>query len=80
MWNTDPRPPPDWIRDAYEVLSFHIERRRDSVTRQRGYELLLEDDAFGDDIADARYAVRYLLDHGWLYEVDDDLRVTDPER
>lgn len=80
MWDPDPRSPPDWIRHAYEVLAFHIEQRRGGVTRQRGRELLLEDDEFEADSADAKYALRYLLDHGWLYEVDDDLRVTDPER
>lgn len=81
MWNTDPRPLPDWIKHAYEVLATHIGRCREGgITRERAYELLLADAEFEDEPADATYAVRYLLTRGWLYEVDDELRVTEPER
>ena len=79
MWNNEPRPVPDWIQDGYEVLATHINRYQEGITRERAHEILLDDDDFEDEPADAKYAVRYLLNRGWLYEVDGELRITDPE-
>lgn len=79
MWNNEPRPVPDWIQDGYKVLATHIDRHQEAITRERAYEILLADGDFEDEPADAKYAVRFLLNRGWLYEVNGELRITDPE-
>lgn len=79
MWNTERRSLPAWIQDGYEILEPHIDGRQEGITRDRAYEILLADDDFEDEPADAKYAVKRLLERGWLYEVDDELRITDPE-
>jgi hypothetical protein len=30
-----------------------------------------------DELTDADYAIEYLLNYGWLYEVEDELRITE---
>lgn len=79
MWESEPRPLPDWIRRGYDVLAARVERQREDLSRDDAYELLLEHEDVASDPADAKYVVRVLLERGWLYEVDDDLRITDPE-
>ncbi|MFC7157226.1 hypothetical protein ACFQPA_17465 [Halomarina halobia] len=79
MWNPDPKSLPDWIEHAYELLAARIDGRRGGFPRERAYELLLADEGFVDEPADVRYAVDHLLNQGWLYEADGELRITDPE-
>jgi len=43
------------------------------------HDLLLAYEAFPNEAADAEYAIERLLNSGWLYEVDGELRITDPE-
>lgn len=57
MWDTDPEPLPDWIKHAYETLAAHLTRRREGISREQAYELLLSEDDFEDEPADAKYAV-----------------------
>lgn len=76
---TDPRPPlPDWIKDAYEV----IERAASGTPSELAYpEAIdqLEADAELDlERSDAEHAVERLLQRGYLYRVEEDLRITGP--
>lgn len=71
---------PDWIEIAYEILVPHITERNKTVTQDEAAGILLEET--GDELvlepADAEYAVEHLLNRGYFYEVDGELRVTDP--
>lgn len=70
MGDTDPEPLPDWIEDAYGILAAHLTKRRKGISREQACELLLAEDDLEDEPADAKYAIRYFLNHGWFYEVN----------
>ncbi|RQG90850.1 hypothetical protein [Natrarchaeobius chitinivorans] len=81
----DPRPPlPEWITDAYAVLLTHItdleaSNRDDQVpaiSRDQAVELLSASETAGLERADAAHAIARLIDRGYLYQVDTELRVT----
>jgi hypothetical protein len=80
MWSNKPRSLPDWIEDAYESLVAATAEQNVGIPREQAHEQLLADETFPDEPADAEYAIDRLLDAGWLYAVDDELRITDPER
>lgn len=79
---TDPRPPlPEWILDSYDLLCTHSHGSDDhedvqSISRERAFEVLLESDELSLESADADHAITRLLERGYFYEVDDELRVT----
>ncbi|RKD88669.1 hypothetical protein [Halopiger aswanensis] len=84
---TDPRPPlPDWVLDAYEVLTNAIthgergthQRQVPSIPRDNAIEVLRTTDDVSLSLEDADHAVTRLLERGYLYEVDGELRVTTP--
>jgi len=50
------------------------------LSHDRAQNLLLADEEFPAEPADAEYAIERLLDSGWLYAVDGKLRITDPDR
>lgn len=84
---TDPRPPlPDWVLDAYDVLTDAItdqergEHRRQvpAIHRDDAIEVLQSTDELHLEPGDADHAVTRLLERGYLYEVDNELRVTTP--
>ncbi|USZ73536.1 hypothetical protein [Natronosalvus halobius] len=83
--STDPRPPlSEWILDAYDVLCTHSLNSDDeedvqSVPREQALEFLLGTDELALGPEDANYALARLLERGYFYEVDDELRVTTPE-
>lgn len=79
MWTPDRPPLPEWIQDVYETIVAHVDDPDEGLPRERARELLLAQDEFTDDSDDIEYAIDRLLDRGWFYEVDGDLRVTDPE-
>ena len=79
MWSNEPRPLPDWIQDAYEILLSQISSDQEGISHERAQELLLTHGDFPDEPADAEYVIERLLNSGWLYEVDGKLRITDPE-
>jgi hypothetical protein len=79
MWSNEPRPLPDWIQDAYEILLAQSTDRQEGFSHERAYDLLLGHSDFPDEPTDAEYAIERLLSSGWLYEVDGNLRITDPE-
>lgn len=77
MWNPDRNPLPDWIQDAYEVLEPAFEDTDTGLSRDEAEELLLETAAVIDEPGDSVHALDRLLERGWLYEVDGELRKTD---
>ena len=74
---SDPRPPlPDWVQHAYLVL----EKTASGSPLQLGYadalERLERDDSLELEQSDAEHAVERLLERGYLYRVDESLRIT----
>lgn len=80
MWSNEPRSLPDWIEDAYEILVSGTAESQEEISRDQAHDRLLAHEAFPDEPADAEYALERLLNVGWLYAVDDELRITDSER
>ena len=80
MWSDDPRPMPEWIQRAYEILVSYTAETGKGIPRARAEDLLVAHDDFSEDAADAEYAIDRLLSRGWLYEVDGELRITDRDR
>ena len=80
MWSDDPRPMPEWIQRAYEILVSYTADTTDGIPRARAEELLVAHEDFTEDAADAEYAIERLLSRGWLYEVDGKLPITDCDR
>lgn len=83
----DPYPPiADWILDAYTVLSAALsEAKTDeshgqvpAISRHQAVDVLLTADELALEPDDADHALTRLLDRGYLYAVDDELRVTTP--
>jgi len=69
---------PGWIEDAYIPLEQSLCEKpdRDSFTHQQATEIISEANPdFGD--ADIDHALDYLLNRGWLYQVDDRLFITE---
>ena len=79
MWSDDSRSVPDWIEEAYEIVVAHAEESDEPLTRERAHETLLGHGDFPEETADAEYAIEQLLNYGWFYEVEGELRITDPE-
>ncbi|WP_092907677.1 hypothetical protein [Halostagnicola kamekurae] len=82
---TDPRPPlSGWIMDAYELLAANSHNTtesqdRQSISRERALKVLRNSEELDLETGDATHAVSRLIDRGYLYEVNDELRVTIPE-
>lgn len=82
---TDPRPPlPEWITDVYEILSAHssnaaAEQSGQSIPREHALEVLRDSEQVDLEAGDATHALSRLIDRGYLYEVNDELRITEPE-
>lgn len=83
----DPRPPlPEWITDAYTVLSARITDSETSdsqgqipaISREQAVDVLCASDELELNPADAEHAIKRLIERGYLYEVDTELRVTTP--
>ncbi|WP_207592961.1 hypothetical protein [Halomontanus rarus] len=80
----DPRPPlPEWILDAYDVLATHATEVEDdcdtqAITRDNAVDVLLATEELTLEPEDVDYVLRRLLERGYFYEVDDELRVTTP--
>lgn len=83
----DPRPPiADWILDAYTVLSASLSEaepddghgQAPAISRDQAVDVLLTTDELALEPDDANHALTRLVDRGYLYAVDDELRVTTP--
>lgn len=79
MWPNESRSLPGWIEDAYEILVSQTANRHEGFSHERAHKLLLAHEEFPDEPADVQYAIEHLLNYGWLYEVEDELRITDLE-
>ncbi len=79
MRRNEPRSLPGCVEDAYDILASQTTDRQAEFSHERAQELLLANEAFPDEPADAKYAIEHLLNYGWLYEVENKLRITDPE-
>jgi len=79
MWSNEPRPLPDWIEDASRILVSETPDQETEFSHDQAQDLLLADGDILDKPADAEYAIERLLDSRWLYAVDGELRITDPE-
>ncbi|MCW8173343.1 hypothetical protein [Natrialba swarupiae] len=82
-----PRPPlPEWILECYEYLRSHADERADEVGSGRSIEYEAAVDSLSAsrklmlEREDAKYALARLLERGYFYEVDDELRVTMPDQ
>lgn len=86
MYEDDRPPLPDWILAVYETILEYITDQRESEsdgessipTLSRGQitRIVLTTDLEVEP-QDVDHAVDRLLDRGYLYEVDDGLRITD---
>ncbi|MGQ3414498.1 hypothetical protein ACT4ML_19945 [Natrinema sp. LN54] len=82
---TDPRPPlPEWIVDVYDVLCdscFNPVDEEDvqSVPREEALTVLLNNSDLSLEPEDADHALTRLLERGYVYSVDGELRVTSSE-
>jgi hypothetical protein len=81
----DPCPPlADWILDAYTVLSDHLtgvetaDCRVSAISREQAVHVLVTTDELALEPEDADHALTQLLERGYFYEVNDELRVTAP--
>lgn len=80
MRSSEPQSLPDWIEQGYRILSARIADAGDEgFSRDQAIRELRSHEEFPDSSADAEYAIDQLLNSGWFYEVQGDLRVTDPE-
>lgn len=76
---SDPRRPlPDWVQEAYQILRDAAASAQSGFSYEEAYALLDEADAFSAEHSDSEYAVERLLNRGYLYEADGELRVTEP--
>ncbi len=84
----DPRPPlPEWITEAYAVLSAEIldsntadtNGQTPSIDRDRAVDILCTSNQLALEPADAKHAITRLLERGYFYEVGADLHVTLPD-
>ncbi|MDS0476872.1 hypothetical protein [Natrinema sp. 1APR25-10V2] len=83
----DPRPPlPDWVTDAYTLLSSHMADTETgdgqchvpAINRAQTVDILCDSDELAVEPEDADYAITRLLERGYFYAVGDELRVTLP--
>ena len=77
MRHTDQPSLPAWIQTAYETLETAYTSETDELSREAAHELLLAEAEQIETDADATYVLDRLLDRGWLYEVNGQLRKTD---
>jgi hypothetical protein len=69
---------PGWIEDTYFPLERYLcnQSDQDAVTHHQATKLIAEANPDLRD-ADIDHALNYLLNHGWLYKVDDQLFITE---
>lgn len=77
MKDTGQPPLPDWIQSAYQTLERAYASGSDELSKTEAHEFLLAEDEHIEEQADAVHAVDRLLDRGWLYEVNGQLRKTE---
>jgi len=83
---TDPRPPlPEWILECYDLLCTQAcrpDHREDSVPLvdyDDAVDVLISDSELALEQRDVEHALTRLLERGYFYEVENELRVTSAE-
>lgn len=83
----DPRPPlPEWVLETYTVLTDAVIQQGHgesdcqvpAIHRDNAIEILLTTDELDLDQGDIDHALTRLLERGYLYEVNKELRITSP--
>ncbi len=77
MKHTGQPPFPDWIQSAYQTLERAYASGTDELPKSEAHEFLLAESEHIEEHTDAVYVIDRLLDRGWLYEVDGQLRKTE---
>ena len=77
MKHTGQPPLPGWIQSAYQTLEKAYTSGTDELSMTEAHEFLLAESEHIEEHADAVYVVDRLLDRGWLYEVNGQLRKTE---
>jgi hypothetical protein len=77
MRNPDEPSLPEWIQNAYETLETAYSADTTELSRESAHQYLLNEADHIEDDGDAAYVLDRLLDRGWLYEVDGQLRKTE---
>lgn len=84
--STNQRPPlPDWICECYDCVRerlCELESSSDSkpeIDREEAIAMVVTNCQTELEPEDAEYALKRLLDHGYLYQVDSTLRLTIPD-
>ena len=73
----DERPPlSDWILDAYRQLADQIQTCDGGLPTEEAKTLLITEET---DETDVEYLLQRLLDRGYLYQVEGELFVTQPD-
>ena len=69
---------PDWIKDSYLPLEQYLcgQADQDSFTHHQATELIAEVNPDFSDV-DIDHTLDYLLNRGWLYQVDGQLFITE---
>ncbi|QLC35721.1 hypothetical protein EFA46_015820 (plasmid) [Halarchaeum sp. CBA1220] len=74
---TDPRPPlPNWVQQAYLVLEKAASGSPPQLEYAEAVERVERDGTLELERSDAEHAVERLLERGYLYKVDESLRIT----
>jgi hypothetical protein len=75
---SDPTEPslPEWIQTAYEPLAAEYESGTDELSEAEAKQLLVQSDHIEGE-TDAEYVLERLLQRGWLYEVEGQIRNPD---
>ena len=83
---TDPRPPlPEWILECYDRLCTqacrpdHGDDSVPLVDYDDATDILVADAELALEQRDVEHALTRLLERGYFYEVENELRVTSPE-
>ncbi len=83
--STDPRPPlPDWILECYDCLRSRLctpegQDGPQTIERAEAIECLLAADELALESGDAEHALDRLLDRGYFYTVESEIRITVPD-
>ncbi len=77
MRRTDQLSLPQWIQNAYESLETTYASDTEELSREAVHEVFLTEANHIETEEEAIYVLNRLLERGWLYEVDGQLRKTD---
>ena len=78
MWKSDRPPLPEWIKNVYTLLEGHItDSNANSIKQDAAVTLIVDQKEVPTE--DAQHAVERLLNRGHLYEVNEELYITETD-